>query len=246
MKWPEKDIIYTISKPPKDLACISYLCLKNMLEPCQWDLSTLPQHATAMPKQKTGVQRNTPLKTSFSKRCPGNVLLVAMRLWQGIPGYLSLRWVKLIRAYLLQLDWVGSIEHVTIYTNDSSGLSLTSCSIYGCSAPHHTPFLFLSCSATRSSEDAFECGGAFCGVSSWTGRMMTCLVVESLVVIIKVAVLRLCEKRTCLLGNLSLQSGRCNSIQLVSFMSLGGNPNCSIQKGHVMSPNWAMKKTLVV
>ena len=66
---------------------------------------------------------------------------------------------------------------------------------------------------------------------------MTCLVVESLVVIIKVAVLRLCEKRTCLLGNLSLQSGRCNSIQLVSFMSLGGNPNCSIQKGHVMSPN---------
>lgn len=116
--------------------------------------------------KKKSVQRNTPLKTSFSKRWPGTVLLVAIgdETLEGIPGHLSFGRVKLIRVYLVQLlgfaDWVGSLDHVGIYTNeqmtteDFPHLRLAASTVVP--LPLHAPFLFLSCSATRSSEGAFE------------------------------------------------------------------------------------------
>lgn len=129
-----------------------------MPEPCQWGLSNQ--------QKKTSVQRNTPLKTSFSKRWPGTVLLVAIgdETLEGIPGHLSFGRVKLIRVYLVQLlgfaDWVGSLDHVGIYTNeqmtteDFPHLRLAASTVVP--LPLHAPFFFLSCSATRSSEGAFE------------------------------------------------------------------------------------------
>ena len=88
--------ISSIFKPPNDFACISYLFLKTCLN--------FASDACQISK-KTIVQRNTPLKTSFSKRWPGTVLLVAIgdETLEGIPGHLSFGRVKLIGVYLVQL-----------------------------------------------------------------------------------------------------------------------------------------------
>ena len=143
---------------PKRFCLYFIFVFENMPEPCQWGLSNQ--------QKKTSVQRNTPLKTSFSKRWPGTVLLVAIgdETLEGIPGHLSFGRVKLIRVYLVQLlgfaDWVGSLDHVGIYTNeqmtteDFPHLRLAASTVVP--LPLHAPFLFLSCSATRSSEGAFE------------------------------------------------------------------------------------------
>ena len=136
-------------------------------------------------------------------------------------------------CWLSWLPW--PCWHLHKWTNDNWGLStFTSCSIYGCS-PSTPRTVFFSVLFSHAVVWGCIWGAVVRSVACRGKRgmmYMTGIHRWEHVVIVWVAVLRLCEKRTCFLGNLK------PTIRAVQQHTAGAsyeqNPSCGIRKWHVM------------
>ena len=140
-----------------------------MPEPCQWGLSNQKKKNKRSEKHAF---EDVFLK-AMARHCAPGVVAIGDETLEGIPGHLSFGRVKLIRAYLVQLlgfaDWVGSLEHVSIYTNeqmtteDFPHLRLAASTVVPLHSTHR--FFFCVVQPPGRLRVHLRCGGAFGGVS---------------------------------------------------------------------------------